>query len=68
MFSKIDVNGPNAHPLYVWLQESLPGSGGTTEIEWNFGKFLLDRQGKPVKRFEPNDNPMTMVEDVEKLL
>lgn len=68
MFSKIDVNGPGAHPLYVWLQKSLPADANTSGIQWNFEKFLVDRLGKPVKRFEPNISPLSMVQDIERLL
>lgn len=55
-FAKIDVKGANASPLYVWLKEQKPG-----EIRWNFTKFLLDREGKVVRRFEP-ENAMSTVE------
>jgi len=68
MFSKIDVNGSGAHPLYVWLKTSLPGILGTKDIKWNFGKFLLDREGKPVKRYAPTDSPLKIAQDIEKLL
>ena len=49
---KIDVNGEDRHPLYAWLTESFPG-----EIEWNFEKFLIDRQGNVVKRYPPQTSP-----------
>ena len=55
-FAKIDVNGPNASPLYVWLKEKKPG-----EIPWNFTKFLVDREGNVVNRYAPNA-PMSVVE------
>ena len=55
-FAKIDVNGANASPLYVWLKSKKPG-----EIQWNFTKFLIDRQGEVKRRFEPN-NALTSVE------
>ncbi len=48
-FAKINVNGANASPLYVWLKEKKPG-----DIQWNFTKFLIDREGNVVRRFEPN--------------
>ena len=54
-FAKINVNGANASPLYVWLKEKRPG-----DIQWNFTKFLIDRQGNVVRRFEPNANMTTM--------
>ena len=54
-FAKIDVNGANASPLYKWLKEKKPGN-----IQWNFTKFLIDREGNVVRRFEPNTS-MTIV-------
>jgi glutathione peroxidase len=56
MFSKINVNGKNAHPLYKYLKQELKGFL-TNEIKWNFTKFLVDSNGKPVKRFSPNTEP-----------
>ena len=56
MFSKIDVNGESAHPLYKYLKSELGGWFGRW-IKWNFTKFLIDRDGKPVKRFAPVDTP-----------
>ncbi len=56
MFSKIDVNGQNAHPLYVYLKKALPGFLIDT-IKWNFTKFLIAKDGTPIKRFAPTDSP-----------
>jgi len=56
MFSKIDVNGTDAHPLYKYLKSALPGFLGS-RIKWNFTKFLIDTEGKPVKRFAPSTEP-----------
>jgi glutathione peroxidase len=56
MFSKIDVNGPDAHPLYKYLKSALPGLL-SNRIKWNFTKFLIDGEGKPVKRFSPATEP-----------
>ena len=67
MFSKIDVNGDNTHPLYKYLKTVLGGTMGD-DIKWNFTKFLLDRNGKPVKRFAPTVKPVEITEDIEKLL
>ncbi len=50
MFAKVDVNGPQAHPVFVWLKSVLPGWLGG-RIPWNFTKFLIDPEGRPVKRF-----------------
>ena len=59
-FAKIDVNGANASPLYVWLKEKKPGN-----IQWNFTKFIISRKGEVLRRFEPN-NSMTAVENAVK--
>jgi glutathione peroxidase len=67
MFEKIDVNGPNAHPIYKYLKNALKGFPGN-EIKWNFGKFLLDRNGQPYKRFSPVVKPEKLAKHVEKLL
>jgi glutathione peroxidase len=56
MFSKIDVNGTDAHPLYKYLKSALPGFL-SNRIKWNFTKFLIDSEGKPVKRFAPSTEP-----------
>jgi glutathione peroxidase len=67
MFSKIDVNGPTAHPIYKYLRKELPGFPGSS-IKWNFGKFLIDRSGTPVKRFSPFTKPEKMAKVIESLL
>ncbi len=56
MFSKIDVNGSGAHPLYKYLKKELRGFPGS-KVKWNFTKFLIDANGKPVKRFSPTTTP-----------
>jgi glutathione peroxidase len=68
LFSKIKVNGPDAHPLYRFLKESRPGLLGSEAIKWNFTKFLIDRSGEPVKRFAPNDKPESLEGEVEGVL
>ncbi|WP_098749352.1 glutathione peroxidase [Paenibacillus sp. EZ-K15] len=68
LFSKIDVNGTNAHPLYRHLTSEAPGTLGIKAIKWNFTKFLVDRSGKVVKRFAPTDTPEKIEEDIKKLL
>src|SRR5690606_27168787 len=68
MFGKIDVNGADAHPLYQWLKSARPGVLGTEVIKWNFTKFLVNRQGEPVKRYAPNDKPEEAVPDIEAAL
>jgi glutathione peroxidase len=67
MFSKIDVNGDNAHPIYKYLKDKLPGFI-SKKIKWNFAKFLIDRSGKPVKRFSPTTVPEKLIKDIEQLL
>ncbi len=57
LFSKVDVNGPNAHPLFSYLKKELPGLLGSEAVKWNFTKFLVDADGKPVQRFAPQDTP-----------
>ncbi len=56
MFSKIDVNGEDAHEIYNYLKKELKGTFGG-KIKWNFTKFLIDKNGKPVKRFSPTTKP-----------
>ncbi len=68
LFAKIDVNGDKAHPLYEYLKKALPGILGTEAIKWNFTKFLVDRQGDPVKRYASKDTPEEIDPEVGKLL
>ena len=68
MFAKIDVNGPTAAPMYVWLKHKARGFLGTKGIKWNFTKFLIDRQGAVVRRFAPTSSPEAIRGVVEKLL
>jgi glutathione peroxidase len=68
MFSKVDVNGKDAAPLYQYLKETKPGLLGTEGIKWNFTKFLIDKQGKVIDRFAPNAEPDSLAAQVEKLL
>jgi glutathione peroxidase len=68
MFAKIEVNGPGAHPLYQWLKREGKGLLGSERIKWNFTKFLIDRDGRVVRRYAPNATPETIRPDIEKLL
>jgi glutathione peroxidase len=68
MFAKIDVNGPSAHPLFQFLEESRRGIFGSERIKWNFTKFLVDRSGDVVKRFAPGKKPGELRPWVERLL
>jgi glutathione peroxidase len=67
MFSKIDVNGGDAHPIYKYLKTELPGFLGG-KIKWNFTKFLIDANGKPVKRFAPITKPEKIDQYLKKVL
>lgn len=74
IFAKIEVNGPNVHPLYRYLKKEQPGIFGLLgvsalgSIKWNFTKFLVDRQGKAVERYAPSTAPAELAADIEKLL
>lgn len=68
MFAKVDVNGDRAHPLFDYLKKSLPGILNTEPIKWNFTKFLVDRNGKPIERFAPATPPESIQKAVERLL
>jgi len=67
MFSKIDVNGDQAHPLYQYLKKELSGLFGG-KIKWNFTKFLIDQNGKPIKRFSPTTKPEKIDQFLAKLM
>ncbi|MBN2485561.1 MAG: glutathione peroxidase [Bacteroidales bacterium] len=67
MFAKIDVNGPDAHPIYKYLKKELSGFLGS-KIKWNFTKFLIDPKGKPVKRFSPTTSPGKIGQFLQKML
>jgi len=67
MFSKIDVNGDTAHPLYKYLKKELRGFFGS-KIKWNFTKFLVDKNGKPLKRFSPTTRPEEIDRYLSKIL
>ena len=64
MMAKIDVNGPQAHPLFQWLKTQAPGILGSEGIKWNFTKFLINRQGQVVKRYASLDKPASMSADI----
>lgn len=68
MFAKIDVNGANSHPLYRHLKENAPGILGSEIIKWNFTKFLIDRNGKVIRRYAPSTTPESIEADIQKLL
>ena len=68
VFSKIDVNGPHAHPIFRFLTAAQPGILGTRRIKWNFTKFLVDRQGRVVRRYAPATSPANIAPAIEQLL
>ena len=68
MFSKIDVNGGDAHPLFSYLKKEARGVLGSKTIKWNFTKFLVNREGKVAARYAPNDKPEDIKADIQKLL
>ncbi|KPY33481.1 Glutathione peroxidase [Pseudomonas syringae pv. aptata] len=68
LFKKIDVNGEQAHPLFVQLKQQAPGLLGTERIKWNFTKFLIGQDGRLVKRFAPLTKPEELTGDIEALL
>ncbi|WP_307156716.1 glutathione peroxidase [Rhizobium paknamense] len=68
MFSKVDVNGADAHPLYKYLTHEVPGILGTEAIKWNFTKFLVGRDGAPLARYAPMTKPEEIEKDIEKAL
>jgi glutathione peroxidase len=68
MMAKIEVNGPEAHPLYKWLTHEKPGLLGTEGIKWNFTKFLVGRDGQVRKRYAPQETPQKLAKDIEQAL
>jgi glutathione peroxidase len=68
MFAKVDVNGADAHPLFKWLKADKKGILGTEAIKWNFTKFLIGRDGQPIKRYGSADTPESIAKDVETAL
>jgi glutathione peroxidase len=68
MFEKIEVNGPNTHPLYDWMKSKQKGLLGSKNIKWNFTKFLINREGEVVKRYSPTTKPEQIEKDILRLL
>ncbi len=68
IFAKVDVKGPNAHPLFQYLTQARRGILGTEAIKWNFTKFLIDRAGEPVARYAPQTKPEELEAPIRKLL
>lgn len=68
MMAKVEVNGRNAHPLFVWLKAQAPGIWGSRMIKWNFTKFLINREGQVLQRYAPRDTPASLATDIEAAL
>lgn len=68
LFSKVKVNGSDAHPLWQWLKQEKSGLLGIGAIKWNFSKFLVGRDGQVMKRYAPTETPAALVSDIEAAL
>jgi glutathione peroxidase len=68
LMGKVQVNGAEATPLYQWLCEQAPGLLGSKAIKWNFTKFLVGKDGQVVKRYAPQDTPLSLCQDIEAAL
>ena len=68
IFSKVDVKGNDAHPLFSFLSKEKKGLIGTENIKWNFTKFLVNKEGEPVSRYAPSTTPDKIQSDIENLL
>ena len=68
IFEKVDVKGEDAHPLFKYLTSEKKGLLGSESIKWNFTKFLINKEGKPIARFAPNTTPEKSSKEIENLL
>ncbi len=68
MFSKVDVNGDNAHPLFKHLTAAKKGLLGSEAIKWNFTKFLVGKDGSVIDRYAPTTKPEDIAKDIEQAL
>lgn len=68
IFNKVDVNGENASELFEFLKSKAPGLLGSQLIKWNFTKFLINKKGEVIKRYAPKDSPLSIKEDIQKIL
>jgi len=68
LFAKVEVNGPNAHPVFGFLKAGAPGVLGTEAVKWNFTKFLVAKDGRVVERYAPSTTPASLKADIDKLL
>lgn len=67
-FKKGSVNGRKTREVYSFLKRELPNPDGTSDIRWNFAKFLVDHKGVPYKRYAPKKNPLAIKSDIEELI
>lgn len=68
IFNKIHVNGSKSDPIYQFLKEQSPGVAGTTQIKWNFTKFLINKNGEVIERFSPQAEADEIEASIKKLL
>lgn len=68
LYEKVEVNGGAAHPFWKWLKKEKPGLLGMESIKWNFTKFLVDKNGRVVKRYAPTDTPEKIEKDLASVL
>ena len=68
LYEKVEVNGGAAHPLWKWLKKEKPGLLGMESIKWNFTKFLIDKNGRVVKRYASTDTPEKIEKDLASVL
>ncbi|WP_396953599.1 hypothetical protein [Neobacillus niacini] len=68
LFDKVEVYGPNTAPIFDYLKKEAKGLLGSEQIKWNFTKFLVDRNGKVVKRYAPKDKVSSIGKDLNGLL
>jgi glutathione peroxidase len=68
VFAKVEVNGPGAAPLFRHLKAEAPGVLGSQGVKWNFTKWLVDREGRAIRRYAPTTKPEDLAADVEALL
>ena len=67
MFEKVEVNGPNTHPVFDFLKKNKKGFLGSEKIKWNFTKFLLNKDGKVIKRYGSIVKPEKLEQDIQAL-
>jgi len=68
MFDKVEVNGDNADPIFKYLTDAAPGALGLKAVKWNFTKFLIDKEGKVIKRYAPTVTPESIEGEIQNLL